>query len=493
MPFASRTYWATLAVLVALIITPYELNAGYFQLPKLILLGCGLSLGAAALFLNRDQLTRTLPRVTIGLLIIYLLWITLTNTVWSSQPTYTLLGWRDWYGGWAAQTMYVLIFLMASFRPRQHRTSTAVKDKAIETENMAIITRRPPRWLMVMACLTAVLCLVSVLEMLGFNPLVGSQWFSWKGVSLTPAETGVPFATVGNSGWLAGLWVLMAPLPFLIQAKSSRWLILWQTIIAVGVGATHSKAAIFLVCAMYIGWALKQWIGRRESLRRTIVAAGLITITLSTTPALNNLNSELYKHHIVSRDNKIPAVTNAEVAVGSLGARILLSRGTWRLIKERPLTGWGLETIQHRFFGALTPEEYRQYMTPVLDLKEDDVVRNFGMMHLVTKREEPGAIKKLSYFEVVKPHNAVLEEIYSNGVIGFALLTIAIIPLIIQLLRSESRAAHLLLIAFFAYVIYLQVWFVLPAVTPLAYLLLAFAARSKHVPDANDSLKKAMH
>ncbi|MCP2014137.1 O-antigen ligase [Deinococcus sp. HSC-46F16] len=435
-----------------------------FQYPKLILLGSGVLFAGLTAVFYRQQLKSSLPRWAIYLLVAYLGWTMLTNTVLSSQPAYTLLGWVNWNGGYVTTSLYVLTLLLASLGWRDGR------DAVGET-----------RWLWILFGFSAVMAAICVLEMLGFSPVLGSPWFAWQGRSLDIGASSFPISTIGNSGWVAGLWLLLAPLPYLLKKASPAWSLAWHGLIALGVGSVHSKAVLFTYVAMHLAVAAYQLLSPdaprgRAAARPMLLAATCIVVAWTSTGVMQSLNAELYERGVAGRLNsKIDL--DQEAYRGSAAGRLAIYKASWRLIKERPLQGWGLETLQHRFYDVFTPAEYRTFIGPLVNLKPEESLRRFGSLHVVVHNDRPKQALRMQFFDIVKPHNVVLEEIYSNGLVGLLLLASALGLIVRQILVWGRFQEKMLLLAVTLYFVYLLLWFTTIAVTPLACVLLAFASR----------------
>lgn len=460
----SRTYWAVTAAAVALAVFPFLSDEWMIILIKLAVLTLAVLMAGAAAFLNRRQLHMALSRSSVLLLCLYLGWTLLTNTFFSSHPEYTLLGWTNWSGGWFTTFLFVTTLLLASLRWRAHPAGQAGSKPGSD------------RWLTVLFSFSALFSVLCILEMLGFWPVVGAPWFSWGNIQITPTKGwSFPAVTIGNSVWVAGIWVLLAPLPYLAAARSPRMALLWHALIAAGLASTHSKAALGLYAGMHVGVGIWAFLRTR---RHELTAALLcLALTVFTYPALRAANPLLYTAGIAGHLVDVTSEPTSSATISSFQGRLLIWKATSRLIAERPLTGWGAETLAHRFFQQFTPDEYQRYIRHELGVLPIQNVRREGSTHIVTSATDPEKVIRTEPFIMVKPHNALLEEIFTNGFPGLLLITSALGLIAWQILKRGGRRERVILSGIGMYLAFILFSFTLPAVTPLACVLLAFAVR----------------
>lgn len=459
MLITSRTFWLISVILICVIMIPVNNGDWLFSFPKIILFASIILLSGITIFLNRDKLISRIGKIPLYLLLSYLAWTLMTNTILSSQPDYTLLGWIHWYGGYFTNSLYVILILLAATT-----TARATSDKG--------------KWIGILAIFSIFYASICFLEVLGFNPLIGSSWFTLGAGALDLGSASYPVATIGNSGWVAGLWILISPLAFLL-ADRVRFGKIWQFSTAIGVASVHSKSvAILYILSVVVAIVY----GRRQ---KSIKAGGLIylaalcLIGLSSFGLIQSAASFLYDRNLTSRP-PVVATLDAGAYQSSFSGRLLIYKSTLRMISERPLQGWGLETLQSQFYEHLSQEEYIQFISPVVGLKDGEDVRRFGNLHVVVRKNNPGKVLRMQFFDVVKPHSIILEEIYSNGIVGAALVFSAIILIMARSLRYGGFQEKSLIIACVLYIIYASVWFYAIAVTPFFCVFLAFASRGSY-------------
>jgi len=444
-----RTVVALGASLTMLLILPIVLPDGFFVLPKLAVTALWLAGLSVVFFLNWRKYQYALPQPMSSLLVIYLIWSAISNLFLSPYREFTLIGWPNWYSAFILTLLIAAVFALANVVRRDAATPISPA-------------------LHVLFVLSALMCGLSVLERLGFNPIIGGPWFVIPDLPKDFAPI-LPIATVGNPGWLAGLWLLMLPLPF-INEISRRLAVPWLLINAMGLATTSNKTSLYVGVAalgVYLAW---NQIKKRNSNHVTLLIA--ITLMLATSPLLTLTNQFLVASGIVSRSVQAAAV-DASAGSSSLYNRVLIWKSALRLTAQRPLTGWGLDTLQMNFFTGMPKDEYQKIIAPVVKLKSDETVQNTGFLHMVFGPNK--TFRRMQFFTMVKPHNALIEEIYSHGVIGFTLLIALLLSCLRFVLRYGGRTEHLLLAACGLYGIYLLLWFTTIAVTPTAATLLGFA------------------
>lgn len=454
-----RTLTALGTALTLLFVLPLSIPGGFFVLPKLAVTGLWLAVLAGVLFLDRGKYAFSMPRPILWLLTAYLAWGAISNLILSPYREFTLIGWPNWYSAFTLTVLIAAVFTVANFVRRDAETPTAPA-------------------LRVLFGLSALVCGLSVLERLGFNPLIGGPWFVIPDLPKDFAPVS-PIVTVGNPGWLAGLWLLMLPLPF-IKDVPSRLAVPWMLINAIGLASTSNKTSLYLGVVALAGFLAWRQLKKTNWSQGALLAA--IALMLVASPLLTETNKVLYSNGIASRLTSVAAV-DASAGSASLYNRVLIWKSALRLAAQRPLTGWGLDTLQMNFFEGMPKDDYRQIIAPVVNLKPDETVRSTGFLHMVFG---PGdTFRRMQFFTMVKPHNALVEELYSHGVVGLILLSAFLLACARFILQHGGSAEKLLLVACGLHSIYLLVWFTTIAVTPIAAALLGFAvAGSTHRQNA---------
>lgn len=375
----------------------------------------------------------------------YLVWITLTNTVWSSDPSFTLLGWQGWHGGYLLYAMCTLLLLSGLMMRRVEVTQGAV------TLAFGMVT------------LSAVL---SALEYLGFDVLSSSPLFeSLLSMRVNQPLSIFPLLFAGNSGFISAMWLLMVPFPLLVWRERPRLAALFVLMLGLGVSASHGKASVLLFAAVCLAGLVLAALRRRW--KWTAVLAVSLVLSSTGPVVYPPLQRALYQAGLVKRQRSF------EFAVGdSLSGRLVLWSGALKLWRQRPLTGWGLETLPTHFFDVLTQAQLDTYGVTYLQLKPGEKTRQFSYMITAVPISNPSQLRRSSRVLVVKAHDVFVDELYGNGLVGLLLSLSLTLGCAAYVWRSGATVPRLLLVGVALYAAYLLVWFVTLSVTPLAAMLL---------------------
>ena len=381
--------------------------------------------------------------------ILYIVWITLTNTIFSSAPSYTLLGWQDWYSGYFLYLLLMIFFIYISISSKMSDFGSAI------------------HLLFWLSISVAVLCSI---EYMGFDIFLSSSLLQkTMHYVFSSSSASFPVLSVGNSGYIGSVWLILLPLPPLLQSQKKRTLsLIWWVFLAIGLSATHSKIAI-IVAIIFFAIKFLNFI-RYKNVSGYIVMTLCMIISFYGSGFFEYTNAILYNNHIVSRNIK----QNFDVA-RSTKDRLYIWEGSINAWKARPITGWGLETLQNTFFDYVSQDTLDYYGKIFAAKKENESTRHFGnLIIIIPKYGKPIQLRR-AYASNVKPHNYFIEELYSNGIIGLVFLIAFLVSTAIYCMTSGSKKSKLLLLGFGMYLIYLCGWFITIAVSPLAFILLGFA------------------
>lgn len=443
----SPVYWSIIVTLTCLIVNPVGSGDWALALPKLIfLLSSTFITIILAVFHRKIKLQSKLSL----LIPIYLILALLSNTVFSESPATTLTGWPGWFGGYIFHALLGIIAFM---------TINYKSDQINFEKNFRYM-------LHIIIGLGAILSIISCLEMLGFNPVLGNSLLSYTGYKVSLSDPSYPIATIGNSGVIAGILLLILPLVYIIKNKIC--LLFFSNLIASGLAATHSKTSIILglfifLCSLLIN----------KKIPKLVILTNIACIFLSL-PAISYSNAILVKNGIHVRTVQPPNMLDKGNYSTSLSGRILIYKGTSKMILKRPYFGWGYETLQLGLYSNLASQEYKDLIAPVIGLKENEILRRKGDFHIVFSKDK-NRVLRMKYFSFIKPHNYILEEMYSNGIPATLTLLMFLGISAFKLISSKNHLILLSLLGLFSYFIYLQMWFTSLSVTPLAACLLGFS------------------
>ena len=444
-------YWLAVGMLALLTVVPGANSEGYFQTGKMFVLLAVTLLTATSLWLNRARFRFSAPRPVLWLVLGYVAWMTLTNTLLSSQPGSTVVGWPGWRGGLLTNAGYWLLFLLMLCRPRDDRE------------------HRP--WPLLLGFL-ALTSLWATAEFLGLrpwlgNPLLGAVQGSFR-------VTAFPILTVGNSGWISGLWPLLTPLA-LVFAQQRRWAALLPTLalLLLGVAATQGNLSALVFSGLMLLFA---GLTVRRSLPAALLLAACALLPAPVTSGLVDVSTWLQSRGAVAgqpQQNQFTAQTTEQTT----SERLLIFTSGLRSAAERPLTGWGYETFHNNFYGHLTEQEREPILRRIINAAPDEQVSMSGLA-VVARRTDGRGTPREATLLMVKPHNYLIEEVYSNGFTALLFLLPVLGLIVRELLRARTELACFALLAWLGYGGYLMGWFLNPSVTPLALAILALGLRS---------------
>ncbi|WP_261664610.1 O-antigen ligase family protein [Deinococcus sp. Marseille-Q6407] len=454
------TYWLVVGLLLFFFVVPHTNSEGYFVVGKLAALAAITLLTGTFIWLNRQRFRFSAPRPVLWLVLGYLAWITVTNTLTASHPEVSVIGWPGWRSGLLTNALYWATFLLALCRPVSGAAETARHERQV--------------WPLLLGFL-GVISLWSSAEFVGLRPLLGNPY-------LGPLQgafsvTAFPILTVGNSGWISGIWPLLTPLALLF-ARRRHWplLLLSLAFLLLGVASTQGNLAALVFSGQMLLFAVL-------TVRRSWLAALLLAGAAFLPPAATNGLVELGRQvqnagwaplQPADQENQFNAGTTAKTT----SERLLIFTSGLRSAAARPLTGWGYETFQNNFYSHLTPEEREPFLRKIVGAQPDERVGVSGLAAIAQKEVNGETVTRERTLLMIKPHNYLIEEVYSNGfpVLLFLLPLLGLIAA--ELLKARTELALLAFFGLLGYGGFLMGWFLNPSVTPLALAVLALGLRS---------------
>lgn len=444
-------YWLAVGLLAFVFAVPGANSEGYFQTGKLFFLAAVTLLTATHIWLNRARFRFSAPRPVLWLALGYVAWMTLTNTLLSSQPGTTLLGWPGWRGGLLTNAMYWLLLLLMLYRPQGG------------------VDRRPWRVLLGFLALSS---LWATAEFLGLRPWLGNPLLD--GVQGSFRVTAFPILTVGNTGWISGLWPLLTPLA-LVFARERRWPALLPTLalLLLGVASTQGNLSALVFAGLMV---LCAGLTVSSSVPAALLLLGCALLPAPVTSGLVGLNTWLQSTGTVAAQKDRSNQFNAQTTGQTTSERLLIFTSGLRSAAERPLSGWGYETFHNNFYSHLSAEEREPFLRKILKARPDEQVGLSGLSAVT--RPADGSAPRERTLLMVKPHNYLIEEVYSNGFTALLFLVPLLFLMARELLRARTELTLFALLAWLGYGGYLMGWFLNPSVTPLALAILALGLRS---------------
>lgn len=310
------------------------------------------------------------------------------------------------------------------------------------------------------AITTAVMTFLTLLESLGLKPL---------GEFIQSKSMLYPAALVGHRTHLAGWFTIsaLAPIFFFRHRQRDGWYWLWLISGLVGVClCTVSAAAIGLGVSLLV-WLLYTFFVKSQR-RQALAVTALFFCGLYISPlASHKISSTLETNSPQLKDYS---------QTQTLTLRFYLWKAAFRASLERPIIGWGDETYGFQAFKYFSESEADNLIRGEIGIPNDYNLDRHGFTYFAYKTNDNSSIKSGTLL-YVRPHNVLLDEIYSHGYVGCLLMMFIAYLVIIRVVKFEKRSTFLFLIAFSPYFIYLNAWFYVASVTPLYFALLGCALR----------------
>lgn len=409
----------TAAVAIPLVVNPFGPDA-YAAAKVQVLYGLvGSMLVAWAIRSISDQRVQRGPaqRVTALEVGVWVFWLAvLLSSIVSANLRLTILGAPGRYEGVLAVTTYVVLFFVGT---QFFGSSSGLRQIARS-----------------IAAGAAVVIVYGLAQILLPPSFEGEGIIrSWYG------SVGLPriFSTLGSPIVLGGYLALTVPLVLALALAEDRPRAVWLAVAAAGMVAavfTYSRAAwVALVVAIVVFFGLTGPAVWRRHGRALLTAAAASVVVLTL--------------FLIRTGGTAPVTSRAASALvvqaGSAGQRVYIWTQTLGLIRQRPLLGWGLETLREVF----------PYDRPALE-------KYFGLRPVI----------------IDKAHNDILQVAVSIGLPGAAAY-VAIWLLVLlgayRLWRREEGSSRVLaaggVAAFVGYIVQAQFSFSTVALAPLAWLL----------------------
>lgn len=398
-----KKYLYFILIAIPLIIVPFTKD--YFYLPKLLILYVAVTMMIINQYLSSNRKKISVDLIT-KILFVYLI-IVLISTLFSTDPFISFYGKFRRHEGLFALTAYALIFLF---------TKTYFKENG-QLNNALHIS-------MVM------ISFYGLLQYFGFDPIPRDEIrIDW---------TARAFSTMGNPNFLGSYLVLMIPIPILgYLDKGSKYSLLVASIVFSSLLVTFTRSAqlsflfIILLIVLYV-------IRSKLQFKRFIIIA---TLFGALTIGFNEHSKGMIFGRFVSIGKDVQTVIEQNEGFEKAGSlRIYIWTRSLALALERPLLGYGLETLEDHFV-----ERY-----------QDEMLSNFRLIYLVDKA-----------------HNEYLHIAVSTGVISliaYIMFLSLCIKKGIQLIKINRRY----LPYFIAVIAYLIQAFFNISVVSVAYIFWLF-------------------
>ncbi|MDO4246515.1 MAG: O-antigen ligase family protein [Deinococcus sp.] len=310
----------------------------------------------------------------------------------------------------------------------------------------------------IMSFCVLVMAALTFLESLGYRPL--SQ------VVQSPNML-YPAALVGHRPHLGGWFsiVVLMPAYFYRDRKLDGWFWAWTLSGIIGLGLCTTTSATLGVGFALSLWLLYSWLKRRERFKSVLLLVAAFAISVATLPSIvQSVGAKLKLN---------PPQLKDYGSTGSMEPRLYMWKSAWHAATDRPWTGWGTDTFGYQVFEHLENNDAEALFRAELGFKKDYVVEHKGMTYYAYKREGADKDEQTGSLLYVRPHNLIVDELYSNGFIGLILFFLAATFFIKRIGKAKIPSSlPYFAISCLPYFIYLQAWFYIVSVTPIFFILL---------------------
>jgi O-antigen ligase len=310
------------------------------------------------------------------------------------------------------------------------------------------------------ALLILIFNVLVVLEYLGFRPLAPIT------DAHTKLETVFPAVTVGYRGQVAGISILLSLLPlYWFRDRYSDWRF-WMLFIVgcIGMGCTtNSSATIGFAVALLLFILVS-----RKTVLMVLLIPLLAIVNLNAYRPLTALNTQLYALGWVANKADSKDLKNTV----TLKTRLILWEAGARMFVARPIFGWGPQTYNQHWFNYISKTKGDQLYRLELGLKPEQKLVRIGDSAAYKTMDGEKVPVVLNY---TTPHSAVIDLLYSQGIVGFSLFCLFLITLVRYMRKRMGRVAFLALLPLIGYFIYLAAWFITVPATGLAAIILGMA------------------
>ncbi|MHB8842388.1 MAG: O-antigen ligase family protein [Candidatus Aquicultor sp.] len=309
-------YFGLLALVIALplVMTPY-LSADAFDIAKLMALRL-ISLGIVGIWAFRVaiQKERRIRWSKLDVLLLLFLVLVTVSTIFSLQPSLSVLGKYRRYEGLLTFINYAAIYFLAlqSFS---------------SFERIRALSR-------LLSLIGGVVSIYGLAQFMGFDPVAwpGQQFELWRS-----------FSTFGNPDMLGGFLVLAFPaaLASYLDAKSTRD------------SALYGIAGTLITACLLTSYTRGAWLGTLAGVVVFILVAGrsvLLTprkLAVITAVLIITFGSiAFYSGTLADNTNLLERISStSQISEGSAGSRLEIWKAALRATEERPLLGFGPDTF----------------------------------------------------------------------------------------------------------------------------------------------------
>jgi O-antigen ligase len=379
----------------------------------------------------------------------YVAWILFTSLFLSSSRSLALFGPTGWYASGVFLIFTWLLVWAVAYRAAPLRLSILL-------------------WF---GIVPGILALLGVLEAVGLRPLFGSAWFNVnQAFRMNPFP--LPITTFGNSTYMGVFFVLVLAIPLhaLVRerlgprAKAGAAAFLLAALI--GIAVTYSRGAYLGGAVVVLGMLIATG---AKPLRRWAVVAGLVLAAVLVSYAIPRVGEALNPSAATAGDvGKSTEPLNS----GSFTTRTLMWSAAFRMFRERPFSGWGMETFQNHFLDHLTYPELKRWANLEYGVPNDRLITVDGFTLGVWAGSSGNETFEREIAQpTTHPHGVLFDQLYAFGLPGFLLYLTLQVMIARRVLLSRDPLAVSLLIGYAGYLAGLLFLFDTVAVTPTASVI----------------------
>jgi O-antigen ligase len=242
------------------------------------------------------------------------------------------------------------------------------------------------------------------------------------------------------------------------------------TLLSAALVASGGRAGILAALAALL--LLTVALLRRKRHRRELLLLAALLLLGGALPLLTS-------QHAQTRLNRLGTAVQGEDPATS--HRFVFWQVGAKAIRERPLTGYGIDAFGNAAWFFATPEQAAAMLTEFLP--PETAARAFRLGNLALYRTPDSGGLELQPVKPYRVHNYFLDIAFASGVPVLLLFTLFVASAGRALLRARTPLALATLLALVTYMIYGLVWFATPNVDTLVWGLVGLGLGSLHAPE----------
>jgi len=318
-----------------------------------------------------------------------------------------------------------------------------------------------PTWALHLMALGA--CLAggwALLEAYGVDPLKLIDPSARVGINVQ--------ATMGHQSYVAAYVaaVLVFWVSWRLLAERLRLLdgavigLLTAALVASG-GRAGLLAALVTLSALAVVWV------RQRQRSRDLLLLGGVMLIAGLTPILTSPHAQARLGRLGTAVQGQDPATSHRFIFWQVGARA---------IRERPLTGYGIDAFGNAAWFFATPEQAEEMLTEFLP--PQTAARALRLGNLALYRAPNSGMLELQSVKPYRVHNYFLDIAFASGIPVLVLFLAFLASTGWALLKARTPLALATLLALVTYLIYGMVWFATPNVDPLVWGLVGLGLGS---------------